>query len=213
MKSTNRYYTEDRAARFRSGQKELILRKNDLFRLELFEGRPSVIKDGVVYFVNERLVKELKKRSEIASVQKLFKSRDEFFNLHGIDIEKAAVKNLSAAASLFEGTEVRHNFINHAVYFAFNTYYDQLPESVTVVYELNSNSISLGVYCHSISPSGWSALPKLRAQLIKFQSYLTSKYGLRFDKLKYSSATYGNIKVVERPFTGRVHKFSANWYL
>ena len=214
MKPSYRYYTAERGAKFRSGEQELILRKGDLFRLEKYEGRLSVIKDGVVYGVDARLVGELKKRSEAASLAKTADARHEFLNRKGLDIDRVMVKNLMSVANTYKGVNVTHAFKNNTVFFAFNTSYDQRAEQVSVVFQVNTNAVAVMVLCHdNSSVDGWAAMPGLRKSLDKLQSYLKTKYGVSFDKIKYSAATYGNVTIAGKPFTGRIYIYAANWYM
>jgi hypothetical protein len=214
MKPSYRYYTADKGARFRSGQKELVLHKNDIFRLALYEGRPSVIKDGVVYGVNKRLVKELKDRSLAAAVGDSFKEQVEFLNVHGLDIEEALVKNTASIITALKGSEVRSFFKDETICIAFNTVYDRRPESIVVVYQMTKTSISVGAYCSSKEAvEGWSATPLLQRSFSKFAKYLTTKYGIETDKPKSHTATYGNVRVAGKPFSGRVFSYSSNWYV
>jgi len=146
MKATHRYYTSERGAKFRSGDKELILRKNDLFRLELYENRPSVIKDGVVYFVSPRLVTALRKRSEVADVAKIAKARIEFLNRYGLTIEKALVKNTQSLVAKLAGKNLRHAFRNNAIWLAFDTVVEHLPHAVTDEVYVGSNNLQVAAY-------------------------------------------------------------------
>lgn len=214
MKPTHRYYTAERGAKFRSGDLELILRKNDLFRLELFEGRPSVVKDGVVYFVNPKLVAALKKRSEVANVAQLTKARIEFMNRNGLSIEKAIVKNTQSLVKDLKGTNVRHAFKDNAVWLAFDTVFEELPHSVMVEVYFGTNSLHVAAYAPDLATiKNWPVLPRLSLIRKKLSKYLIEKYRLEIGKAVARSATYGNIRVAGKPYTGKVFSYAANWSL
>lgn len=212
MKPTHRYYTADRGAKFRSGGMELILRKNDLFRLELFEGRPSVVKDGVVYFVNPKLVAALKKRSEVADVAKLAKEKIEFLNRNGRSIERVIIKNTQSLIKDLKGTNIRHAFKDNAVWLAFDTVFDELPHSVMIEVYFGANNLHVAAYAPDLATiKNWSVLPRLSLLCKKFIKYLVEKYNLEVSKVVTRSATYGNIRVAGKPYTGKILSYSANW--
>lgn len=212
MKPSYRYYNADKGARFTSGEQELVLRKNDLFRLELYQGHPCVIKDGVVYEVNKKLVSELTRRSEKASVTQVHKARSEFLNLYGIDIEKALVKNTKKLIDDLSGTDVQHKFVDSQAWLTFVTGYDERPERIRVMFAFNGNSIGVSVYASSKEAfAGWKALPVLQVALRKFGKYLTEKFDLTISKPVVHTATYGNIRVAGKPFSGKTWSYSANW--
>lgn len=211
MKPSYRYYNADRGARFTSGDRKLTLRKNDLFRLELYEGHPCVIKDGVVYRVNDRLVSELKRRSETASVTKMAKARSEFLNLHGIDIERALVKNAAATVADLHGSSVVHAYANDQVYLTFDTS-DYSDTPISVEFSINKQSVKVAAYSKQREPlTSWQALPVLNKAFSKFAKYLSTKYGVSIGKTVKGSATFANVQVSGKPFSGRTYSFSANW--
>lgn len=213
-KPSHRYYTAERGAKFTSGDRVLVLRKNDLFRLSLLEGRPCVIKDGIVYSVNKRLVRELKRRSEDASVAQVADARIEFLNLYGIDIEKAIVKNTQSLVSKLDGTSTKHAFKNSTVWLAFDTSWDKLSHSVMVVVQVSSTSVQVAIHAPDKNTIGnWKALPLLELTLRKLSNYLSDKYGIEIGKPVARWATYGNVQVAGKPFSGRVLSYSANWSL
>lgn len=212
MKPTTRFYTAERGVKFRSGAKELILRKHDSFRLMEYLGRPCVVKDGFVYAVDKTRLADLLARSVKASVDPNWSDSVEFLNLHGLDIESALVKNLQSLVNTLEGSSVLHSFSSNSVWFSFNTVFDSRPEPIQVVLNMHAHVVSIGAYCHSKQAvEGWEGLPMLEQTLQKFSKYLKTKYGLSISKPKSYFSTFGNVTVAGKPFSGVVRSYGSKW--
>jgi hypothetical protein len=209
-----RFYSAQRGAKLRSGEKELVLKKNDLFRLTTFDGRPSVIKDGVVYHIDKRLVGELKLRSSEASVSKIHAKKIEVLDLYGIDIEKALVKNLASLIKELDGSDVEHGFDKQSVWLSFTTKAYNRNEPIQVVFSMNGFSIGVALYyTHQEMLSGWKALPLIEKACRLFSKFVSSKFSLTANKLTKGSATVANVKVCGKYFSGRTTYFSTKWEL
>ena len=215
LKPTHRFYTYERSIKLRSGEKEIVLKRHSPFRLETFNDRPAVVKDGVVFFIKPELVKELIKRSVVANVEKHYADRLEFLNQNGLKIQRVLVKNLDSLVHELEGTNVRHDFTDGVIRYMFDTVYDQRPSMIQVLFTMSQFSIGAAIYYSSKDAiDGWSAVPVIERKLEKFVKYLTTTFdeiSVNNIKMKKVTAKLGGVTLFGKAFSGFSTYFATSW--
>lgn len=201
-----RFYKADVPAVLKSGPKTVSLVKGTTFKLEGDE----VILDGVIYPVKPSMLTELKKRSTLLKPKKEYKTKDEFLDLHGIDIADTLARRL-ARVKFGKEVQIKHGYKDNKA-FAWFPY--RLPVGeVRVVIAFNMNVLALSVWSSKTvkidDTEDWELLKQF---VKKFMSWLKAKYQIEFSKRQYRTSTLANVRFVDGSVTsGRVRSYIMNW--
>lgn len=201
-----RFYKADVPAKLKSGPKTIELVRGTTFKLE----GDKVVLDGVIYPVKPSMVSELKKRSTLVRPAKSYKSKDEFLDVHGIDIADTLARRL-ARVKFGKAVKIKHGFQDGKA-FAWFPY--RLPEGeVRVTITLNMNVFGLSVWSSPTvkinDTEDWEILKQFAK---KFASWLKEKYALKFSKRQYRTSILANVRFVDGSVTsGRVRSYLMNW--
>lgn len=215
IRTEHRYYTSPRGARFRSGEKELVLRANDFFKLFLDKKRPYLVKDGVVYYVKPKLLPELKARSEIVQPTKDYKNRETLLDTKGIDVADALNKHLTKtllpSLTKYASGDVKHGVLNNRAFIEFPVRVNQ--GSLVVGFFMTTNVLGFAVYAPSTwELSGWDLMPLLQQQARKFAKYLSTKEGITTSTFKFVKSRVSNVRTPSgAPFSGTLYSYLTNW--
>ncbi len=201
-----RFYKADVPAQLKSGPKTVSLVKGTTFKLEGDE----VILDGVIYPVKPSMLAELKTRSTTVKPKKEYKTKDEFLDLHGIDIADTFARRL-ARVKFGKTVQIKHGFKDGKA-FAWFPYRLSVGE-VRVTLSFNMNVFALSVWSSQTvkidDTEDWELLKQFAK---KFVSWLKAKYQLSFSKRQYRTSTLANVRFVDGSVTsGRVRSYILNW--
>ena len=201
-----RFYKADVPAQLKSGPKTISLVKGTTFKLE----GDKVILDGVIYPVKPSMVAELKKRSTFVKPARAFKTKDEFLDLHGIDIADTLARRL-ARVKFGKAVQIKHGFKDGK---AFVWFPYRLPVGeVRITIMFNMNVFALSAWSSQTvkieETEDWEVLKQFAK---KFVSWLKSKYQLSFSKRQYHTSILSNVRFVDGSVTsGRVRSYIMNW--
>lgn len=198
-------YEFERGARLKSGDKELVLKLGDIFRLFEYKGYPCVISDGVIYIVKASRVAELKKRSSRLKPKRDHIQKTAKFDIVGHDAEEYLV----AVSQRLTRSEIFQDFANG---YAYAKFVKRLPNGEVVVWlKLNVHSISASVNS-TFDISGWDFLPTLQRAIRQAAKRLSKEHSVEVSAFKSSKMSVANIKMPDSStFSGLITSYSANW--
>lgn len=215
VRTEHRVYTHSRGARFRSGEKELVLHATDSFKLFLDKKAPYIVKDGVVYRVKSSLVRELKARSEVVKPTKDYARRELVLDTVGIDVaaalEKHLAKSVLPALEKLSAGQVRHGVLNGRAYLEAPIRVHQ--GQAVVSFFLTPTVLGFGVYAPPTWNVGsWNVLPALQQQARKLAKYLNTREGIVASKFKLVKSKVANVRTPSgSPFSGTIYSYLSNW--
>lgn len=194
-------YAADRTVRLKSGDRELLLKKGNLFKFGEHNGFPSVVKDGVIYIVRADKATELKRRSVKLKLTKANALQEAKFDVFGHEAAEAMYR----AAQPLTKSDPDHDFANG---YAFAKFVKRMPKGEVVCFlKINKHSLSASVYA-SFDIGEWDFLPRFHSAIRKCVKALK----IDADPFKVYRATFANIKLPSgESFSGRAYSYAANW--
>lgn len=194
-------YAYDKAVRLKSGDRQILLQKGDLFKFGEYKGYPSVVKDGVVYIVRADRVSELKRRSKRLKLTKPNAIHEAKFDVFGHEAAEA----LYRCAVPLTKSDPDSDFANG---YAYAKFVKRLPKGeVTCFLKLNKHSASASVYS-SFDLGDWDFLPRFNQAIRKAVKALK----VQAKPFKVYTASFSNVKLPSgEPFSGKVYSYAANW--
>lgn len=215
MRAEHRVYSHVRAARFRSGDKQLVLRAPDSFKLFADKKRPYIVKDGVVYHFPSKAISELRARSQVVKPTKDFAARDTLLDTVGLDVANDLnthlTKTLLPTLQPYSPSEPKYGVLNGRAFFEIEI---GLPEGVATVGFFQAHTVvGFAVYApKNWDYTKWPAMPKLQQQARKFAKYLETQDGVIAAGFKVVKSSVSNVRTPSgKPFSGTIVSYLTNW--